>query len=120
MTPVTSHATTSQNGEPRLRAILAEVMKIQEPIMEPATSIVASVSVNALTNSGLDCTGGVCVEPDFGAATLVIQLLEGRTRCRAHYRREGLPERSRKIVQLYPRRYWQASKKREEFMRTCE
>jgi hypothetical protein len=39
--------------------MLAEVMKIPDPIIEPATSIVASVSDIALTNPasdpGLDC-----------------------------------------------------------------
>lgn len=75
MTPVTSHATRSQNGEPRLRAMLAETMKIPEPIIDPATSIVASVRVMALTNSGLDCVGIGDPELVCGAATLVIELL---------------------------------------------
>src|SRR4051812_27147973 len=76
MTPVTIQAKSSQNGEPRVRDMLAETMKIPEPIIEPATSIVASVRVIALTNSGLACCSGF-VDPDgdFGAATLVIQLL---------------------------------------------
>jgi hypothetical protein len=38
-------------GDPRLRAMAADVMKMPEPIIEPATSIVASVSVMAWTNS---------------------------------------------------------------------
>ena len=50
-TPETTHAIRSQKGELAVRAISADTMKIPEPIMEPATSIVASVSVNALTNS---------------------------------------------------------------------
>jgi hypothetical protein len=56
--------------------MLAETMKIPDPIIEPATSIVASVRVIALTNSGLGCCVGI-VDPEgvFGAATLVIQLL---------------------------------------------
>src|SRR4051812_46814512 len=76
MTPVTIQAKSSQNGEPRVRDMLAETMKIPEPIIEPATSIVASVRVIALTNSGLACCSGF-VDPDgdFGVATLVIQLL---------------------------------------------
>ena len=56
--------------------MLAETMKIPEPIIEPATSIVASVRVIALTNSGLDCCVGIVdPEPVFAAATLVIRLL---------------------------------------------
>ena len=54
--------------------MLAETMKIPEPIIEPATSIVASVRVIALTNSG--CAG--LVDPEVvvrGAASLVMQLL---------------------------------------------
>jgi len=73
---VTTHARSSQNGEPNVRDMLAETIKIPEPIIEPATSIVASVRVIALTNSGLgSCVGIVDAEPVFGAATLVIQLL---------------------------------------------
>src|SRR5437870_67291 len=88
MTPVTIQAKRSQNGEPSVRDMLADTMKIPEPIIDPATSIVASVSVIALTNSGLDCCVGI-VDPEavFGAATLVIQLLgiarsRGSSRCR--------------------------------------
>jgi hypothetical protein len=50
-TPDTTHAIRSQKGELTVREISADTMKIPEPIMEPATSIVASVSVIALTNS---------------------------------------------------------------------
>src|SRR5437867_3939634 len=75
MTPVTIHASSNQNGEPSVRDMLAETMKIPEPIIEPATSIVASVRVIALTNSGLDCVGIDDPAPVFGAATLVIRLL---------------------------------------------
>src|SRR5947208_1376910 len=49
--PETIHAITSQKGELTVREISAETMKMPDPIMEPATSIVASVSVSALTNS---------------------------------------------------------------------
>jgi hypothetical protein len=83
ITPVTIHAASSQNGEPRLRAMLAETMKMPDPIIEPATSIVASVSVIALTNSGLPDVG--FVDPEVvlrGAATLVIQLLVNCTETR--------------------------------------
>jgi len=41
----------SQKGEPTEREMSAETMKMPDPIIEPATSIVASVSVSALTNS---------------------------------------------------------------------
>jgi hypothetical protein len=47
MTPVRIHAARSHIGEPRVRAISADVMKMPEPIIDPATSIVASVSVIA-------------------------------------------------------------------------
>src|SRR4051812_30611931 len=50
-TPETTHAINSQKGEPMVREMSAETMKIPEPIIEPATSIVASVNVSALTNS---------------------------------------------------------------------
>src|SRR6266480_2657612 len=50
-TPETIHAMSSQKGELTVREISAETMKMPEPIIEPATSIVASVSVSALTNS---------------------------------------------------------------------
>jgi hypothetical protein len=41
-------------GEGTPRAMLAEVMKIPDPIIEPATSIVASVRDIAFTKPGLD------------------------------------------------------------------
>jgi hypothetical protein len=50
-TPDTTHAINSQKGEPTSRDISADTMKIPDPIMEPATNIVASVRVSALTNS---------------------------------------------------------------------
>ena len=70
ITPVTTHARSSQNGEPNVRDMLAETIKIPEPIIEPATSIVASVRVIALTNSDCGCDGAASV----GAVTLVIKL----------------------------------------------
>src|SRR3954465_13430403 len=98
MTPVTIQAKSSQNVEPRVRDMLAETMKIPEPIIEPATSIVASVRVIALTNSGFDCwLGFVDPEGDFGAATLVIQLLvTARERDHQSRRQGGLPEACQK------------------------
>src|SRR5512141_15028 len=50
MTPAATHASMSQSGDPTVREISAETMKMPDPIMDPATSIVASVSVRALTN----------------------------------------------------------------------
>src|SRR5438105_1144958 len=49
--PETIHAISSQKGELTVRDISADTMKMPDPIIEPATSIVASVSVSALTNS---------------------------------------------------------------------
>src|SRR5882757_11278685 len=63
-TPETTHAINSQKGDTTVREISADTMKIPEPIIEPATSIVASVSVNALTNSrddGVSAMGFVLV-----------------------------------------------------------
>ncbi len=55
ITPVTTHAIRSQKGDCTVRLMSAETMKMPEPIIDPATSIVASVSVIALTNSRDDC-----------------------------------------------------------------
>src|SRR6476619_2650053 len=51
MTPVMTHAINSQKGDPTVRLMSAETMKMPDPIIDPATSMVASVSVIALTNS---------------------------------------------------------------------
>jgi hypothetical protein len=51
MTPVRIHASRSRNGEPTVRAMSAETMKMPDPIIDPATSIVASVRVSAFTKS---------------------------------------------------------------------
>jgi hypothetical protein len=64
-TPVRIQATSSHPGEPSVRLISAETMKMPEPTIEPATSIVASVNVSALTNSdfsSLDWDIGPCVQ----------------------------------------------------------
>jgi hypothetical protein len=45
----------SHIGDGRPRAMLADTMKIPDPIIDPATSIVPSVRDIALTNPGLDC-----------------------------------------------------------------
>src|ERR1700730_16884110 len=60
-TPDTTHAMSSQKGEFTVREISAETMNIPDPIIEPATSIVASVSVSALTNSRDDGVSAVAV-----------------------------------------------------------
>src|SRR5450830_821709 len=63
-TPDATHAMSSQKGEMTVREISAETMKMPDPIIEPATSIVASVSVSALTNSrddGVSAVGVVLV-----------------------------------------------------------
>src|SRR5438045_9308710 len=44
-----------QSGDGRSRAMLADTMKMPDPIIDPATSIVASVRVIALTNPESDC-----------------------------------------------------------------
>jgi hypothetical protein len=49
--PATTHAISIQSGEPTVRLMSEETMKMPDPIIEPATSMVASVSVIALTNS---------------------------------------------------------------------
>src|ERR1700694_3041272 len=67
-TPETTHAMRSQKGELTVREISAETMKIPDPIIEPATSIVASVSVSALTNSRDD--GAVSAVAVVGVKTL--------------------------------------------------
>src|SRR4051812_24271750 len=56
-TPETNQAIKSQKGEFTVRAMSADTMKMPDPIMDPETSIVASVRVIALTNSRDD--GGV-------------------------------------------------------------
>jgi len=58
-------------GDGTPRAMLAETMKMPDPIIDPATSIVASVSDIALTNSELDC--GVAL---VGAAELLMREAE--------------------------------------------
>jgi hypothetical protein len=50
-TPDTTHAINSHSGDASDLDMSAETMKMPEPIIDPATSIVASVRVSALTNS---------------------------------------------------------------------
>ena len=51
VSPAISHTSSSMPGEPTWRAMSAETMKTPEPIMDPATSAVASTRVKARTNS---------------------------------------------------------------------
>ena len=63
------HASINHMGDGTPRAMLAATMKIPDPIIDPATSIVASVRDIALTNPGRDC-GVASVE----AAELLMQV----------------------------------------------
>jgi hypothetical protein len=47
---VTIHTTSSHPGEPTCLAMIDETMKIPEPIIEPATSMVESSKPSPLTN----------------------------------------------------------------------
>jgi hypothetical protein len=69
MTPVRIHVMSSQNGDATVRPMSAETMKIPEPIIDPATSIVASVNVMAFTKPDCSaCAWGAVVS----AATVLI------------------------------------------------
>src|SRR5256885_15438612 len=50
MNPESTHASIIHIGEGTPRAMLADTIKIPDPIIDPATSIVASVRDIALTN----------------------------------------------------------------------
>src|SRR5687768_7752057 len=50
ITPAASQAIMSQNGLPTVREMSAETMKMPEPIIDPATSMAASVRDKAFTN----------------------------------------------------------------------
>jgi hypothetical protein len=56
--PVTIQTTSNHPGEPTWRAIIEETMKIPEPIIEPATSMVESSKPSPLTNfcSAIGCS----------------------------------------------------------------
>src|SRR5215213_5953354 len=105
MTPESTQAMIIQNGDGRSRAIPAETMKMPDPIIDPATSIVASVRVIALTNPVSDC-GVASVE----TAELLMQVRKKREGvgggCRRRFRDnpakcrsepEGLLERCRSL-----------------------
>ena len=53
--------TANQPGEPSERLMSADTMKIPDPTMEPATSIVASVRVIAFTNWPFSAVGWLMV-----------------------------------------------------------
>src|SRR6266542_677026 len=71
--PATTQASSSHSGEPTVRPMSAETMKMPEPIIDPATSIVASVRVIALTNPRLESFVVVWV-----SGVTQIPLCEGR------------------------------------------
>jgi len=62
--PVTSQTTNNHPGAPTCRAMMAETMKIPEPIIEPATSIVESSKPSPRTNFS-SVTAGVAVMLSF-------------------------------------------------------
>ena len=57
--PVTSQTTSNQPGEPTCRAMIEETMKMPEPIIDPATSMVESSKPSPLTNLLSAAGGGV-------------------------------------------------------------
>src|SRR6267154_6469347 len=59
MTPVAAQTIRSQNGDPTCRAISAETMKIPEPIIDPATIMVASNTDRSRTKVVVRCAGAV-------------------------------------------------------------
>src|SRR5690348_6383196 len=92
MIPERIQANMSHIGDGSPRAMLAETMKIPDPIIDPATSIVPSVRDIALTNPWLDC--GVA---SVAAAELLMQGLGKREGDRRQGRRRfsGNPEKCR-------------------------
>src|ERR1039457_2422572 len=64
MIPVRIHAIRSQPGDPSVLPMSAATMNTPEPIMLPATSMVASVSVMALTNSGFALAVGAAISDE--------------------------------------------------------
>src|SRR5690348_17766939 len=90
MIPERIQANMSHIGDGSPRAMLAETMKIPDPIIDPATSIVPSVRDIALTNPWLDCGVASVV-----AAELLMQGLgkrEGDRRQRAGGASVGIPK----------------------------
>src|SRR5678816_2795994 len=101
ITPVTTHAMSSRQGEGSDLAMSAETMKIPEPIIDPATSMVASVNVMAFTKPECSaCALGAVVS----AATVLINYPQRRGKERVAGGRDepgrsdaGLPRK------MYPR-----------------
>lgn len=89
MTPESTQASISHIGEGTPRAMLADTMKIPDPIIDPATSIVASVRDIALTNPVPDC-GVASVE----SAELLMQVRKKREGVGGECRRRfvGIPQ----------------------------
>src|SRR3954467_8952271 len=92
MIPESTHAIIIQSGDGSPRAMLAETMKMPDPTIDPATSIVASVRDIALTNPVPDC-GVASVE----TAELLMQVRKKREGvegvCRRRFR--GNPAKCR-------------------------
>ena len=60
MAAVTSHAAISRDGEPSVRDMSAETMKMPEPIMEPMTMAVAEKRPMPWTNCGVVAVSDIC------------------------------------------------------------
>src|SRR5687767_8822151 len=71
ITPAASHASMSQSGEPTVREMSADTMKMPDPIIDPDTSMVASVRDRALTNPPDDAVASPV------SGMLLIQFLRG-------------------------------------------
>src|SRR5471032_1344288 len=67
-----TQASINQSGDGRPRAMLADTMKIPDPIIDPDTNMVASVSDIALTNS-LSDSGPTCGVASVVMAELLMQ-----------------------------------------------
>ena len=87
-TPAATHAISSQKGELTVREMSAETMKIPDPIIEPATSIVASVSVSALTNPPEDAEASPV---PFSLLKSIVSEGVGRQAVRAQFKPAGDP-----------------------------
>jgi hypothetical protein len=75
MTLERTQASTSHIGDGTPRAMLAEVMKIPDPIIDPATSIVASVRDIAFTKPA-DATASDCGVASVETAELLMQVAD--------------------------------------------
>src|SRR5438309_7755656 len=99
MMPDSTHAIIIQSGDGSPRAMLAETMKMPDPTIDPATSIVASVRVIALTNPVPGC-GVASVE----TAELLIQVRKKREGvdggCRRRFRHNPAKSRWAPVLPL--------------------